>query len=140
MRLREFMQSPVYSCSPTATLAMAAQEMEVHNVGSLVVTDQDQKLVGIITDRDLALGLAHGRTAAIAVEEVMSRRVVTIGEDATIDDAAATMDSRGVRRLPVADDHGRAIGMICLDDLYNYLTQEAITLSGAVRAQGAPQA
>jgi len=119
---------------------MAAQEMEAHNVGSLVVVDQDQKLVGIITDRDLALGLAHGRTAATAVEEVMSGSVVTIGEDATIDDAAATMDSRGVRRLPVADDHGRAIGMICLDDLYNYLTQEAITLSGAVRAQGAPQA
>ena len=40
---------------------MAAREMEVHNVGSLVVTDEDQKLVGIITDRDLALGLAHGQ-------------------------------------------------------------------------------
>ena len=99
-------QAPVYSCSPTATLAMAAREMEVHNVGSLVVTDEDQKLVGIITDRDLALGLAHGQTAATTVEEVMSPRVVTIGVDASLDTAAATMDNRAVRRLPVVDVRG----------------------------------
>jgi len=43
------------------------------------------------------------------------------------------MDSHGVRRLPVADEAGEPIGMICLDDLYNYLTQEAITLFGTVR-------
>ena len=140
MQLREFMQSPVYTCAPTAALSIAAGEMEVHNVGSLVVTDEEQKIIGIITDRDLALSLAHGRTAATTVKEIMSRHVVTIPVDADIDAAAGAMDNRGVRRLPVADGQGRAIGMICLDDLYNYLTQETITLSGAVRAQGAPQA
>ena len=40
MRLRKFMQAPVFACSPGATVAMAAREMEAHNVGSLVVTDQ----------------------------------------------------------------------------------------------------
>ncbi len=140
MRLREFMQSPAYSCSPTATLAMAARAMEAHNVGSLIVTDDDQVIVGIITDRDVALSLAHGCSGATTVGSVMSRHVVTIPDDADLDDAAAAMDSRGVRRLPVADERGRAIGMICLDDLYNYLTQESITLAGAVRAQGSPQA
>jgi CBS domain-containing protein len=140
MRLRQFMQSPVYACSPTATLSMAAREMEAHNVGSLVVTDDDEKIVGIITDRDLALCLAHGRAAANTVAEIMSHDVVTIRDDADMDDAAAVMDSRAVRRLPVTDKRGHAIGMICLDDLYNYLTQETITLHGAVRAQGASQA
>ncbi len=140
MRLREFMQSPVYACSPESTLAMAAREMETHNVGSLVVTDDAERIVGIVTDRDLALCLAHGRDGGTTIDEIMSRRVVTIPDDATLDEAAATMDSQGVRRLPVADEAGRAIGMICLDDLYNYLTQQTITLAGAVRAQGVPQA
>src|SRR5579864_8030294 len=136
MRLREFMQSPVYACSPTATLSMAAREMEAHNVGSLVVTDDNEKIVGIITDRDLALCLAHGRTAANTVAEIMSHDVITIPDDADIDDAAAALDSRGVRRLPVADERGHAVGMICLDDVHTYLTQETIALAGAVRAQG----
>ena len=78
MRLREFVQSPVYACAPTWTLSVAAREMEAHNVGSLVVTDDDDRIVGIITDRDLALGFAHGRTVATTVEEIMSLQVVTI--------------------------------------------------------------
>jgi CBS domain-containing protein len=140
MKLREVMQSPVYTCSPTATLTMAAEDMEAHNVGSLVVTDEDDKIVGIITDRDLALCLARGRAPAAMVGEIMSDHVVSIPVDATIDDAVAAMDGWAVRRLPVADEQGRAVGMVCLDDLYNHLTLETITLAGAVRAQGAPQA
>ncbi len=139
MRLRDFMQSPVFHCSSATTLAAAAREMEAHNVGSLIVTDTDGDIVGIATDRDLAMGLAHGLDGTAVVEEVMSRNVVTVPDHASLDAAAAAMDSRGVRRLPVADSTGHPIGIICLDDLYRYLTQEAITLAGAVRAQGLPQ-
>lgn len=73
------------------------------------------------------------------VERLMSRDVMTIPDDASLDDAAAAMDGRGVPRLPVADGMGHPIGIICLDDLYRYLTQETITLAGAVRAQGVPR-
>jgi CBS domain-containing protein len=138
MKLREFMQCPAYTCAPDTTLAGGAGEMEAHNVGSLVVTNSDDRIVGIVTDRDLALALAHHHEAATAVMTVMSSDVVTIPDDAALDDAAAAMDSRGVRRLPVADGLCHPIGMICLDDLYRYLTQETITLAGAVRAQGLP--
>lgn len=140
MELRRFMQSPVYCCSPDAPLSNAAAEMETHNIGSLVVTDGDKRIVGIVTDRDLALSLAHGGNGTMTVADVMSRQVVTIGPDADMDAAAGAMDDRGIRRLPVADDGGHAIGMVSLDDLYNYLTQETITLAGAMRAQGGPQA
>jgi CBS domain-containing protein len=140
MQLREFMQSPAYTCSPATTLADAAREMEAHNVGSLVVTGIDDRIVGILTDRDLALSLAHHRDAATPVKAVMSINVVTIPDDAALDEAASAMDSRGVRRLPVADGLGHPVGIICLDDLYRYLTQETITLAGAVRAQGFPSA
>jgi signal-transduction protein with cAMP-binding, CBS, and nucleotidyltransferase domain len=99
----------------------------------------DEHIVGIVTDRDLALCLAHGQDGALAIAEATSADVVTMPDDADVHDAAATMDSHGVRRLPVADEDGRPVGIICLHDLYNYLTQEAITLNGAVRAQGVPQ-
>jgi CBS domain-containing protein len=139
MQLREFIQSPAYTCSATTTLASAAHEMEIHNVGSLVVTDDAERIVGIVTDRDLARSLAHGRDGTSTIEQIMSRDVVTIPESASLDDAGAAMDARGVRRLPIADPQGHAVGIICLDDLYNYLTQETITLAGAVRAQGSPR-
>lgn len=140
MRLRDFMQAPVHGCSPTTTLSIAAREMETHNVGSLIVRDDEDRIVGVVTDRDLALALGRGHGPQAAVDQVMSRHVVTIPATATLDDAASEMDSHAVRRLPVVDEQGRAIGIICLDDLYNYLTQETITLAGAVRAQGAPLA
>jgi CBS domain-containing protein len=140
MRLGEFMQSPAYTCWPDTSLASAARSMEDHNVGSLLVTDHEGRIAGIVTDRDLALALAHGKDGTTLVEGVMSVNVVTIPEDATLDDAAGAMDSRGVRRLPVADSAGHPVGIICLDDLYRYLTQETIVLAGAVRAQGLPHA
>jgi CBS domain-containing protein len=129
------MHSPVCACSPTTTLSIAAREMETNNVGSLVVIDEGEKIIGIITDRDLALCMARGHGTDTPVERVMSRNVVTVADDADIDEAAAAMDTRGVRRLPVIDGAGRAIGMISLDDLYYRLTQETITLAGAARAQ-----
>ncbi len=137
MRLRDFMQAPVYACSPDSGLALAAREMQIHNVGSLIVSDAEEKIVGIVTDRDLALALARGHGPETRVSEVMSHHVVTIPDDATLDDAASEMDAHAVRRLPVVDEQGRAIGIVCLDDLYSYLTQETITLAGAVRAQAA---
>ncbi|HET9092242.1 MAG TPA: CBS domain-containing protein [Acidimicrobiales bacterium] len=136
MKLRDFMQSPVYACSPGTTLSTAAREMETHNVGSLVVTDDAERIVGIVTDRDVALAVGHGHLPDTTVEQVMSAQVVTIPDDATLDDASAEMDSHAVRRLPVVDGDGKAIGIVSLDDLYSYLTQETITLAGAVRAQG----
>ncbi len=140
MRLREFMQVPVFACTPTTTIANAARAMEINNVGSLVVTDVHERAIGIVTDRDLALSMAHGAGGATPIEEVMSRHVVTVAADASLDDAAGLMDCHGVRRLPVVDGEGRPIGIVSLDDLYGFLVDETITLRGAVRSQNAARA
>jgi predicted transcriptional regulator len=103
-----------------------------------VVVDEQQRIVGIVTDRDLALALGNGHDASTMVKMVMSDNVMTIPEGVGLDEAAGVMDAYGVRRLPVADERGRPVGIICLDDMYRYLSQEAITLAGAVRAQGLP--
>jgi CBS domain-containing protein len=136
MQLGDLMQSPVYTCKPAARLDMAARDMETHNVGSLVVTDEADRILGILTDRDLALALGHGMGPATTVDEVMSTDVTTIAVDADVESAAALMDRKGVRHLPVVNDRKRPVGMIGLDDLYDYLGRATSALAAALRAQG----
>jgi CBS domain-containing protein len=136
MMLKEFMQTPVFACAPTATLAMAAHEMAAHNVGALLVTDDDERIVGIVTDRDIALAIGNGHPGDTTVDEIDTHDVVTIEEDADVLGAARLMSTNGVRRLPVADPSGRAVGMVSLDDLFGYVANETSALSRATRAHG----
>lgn len=138
-QLREFMHTPLFACSPSATLAMAAQEMETHNVGSLVVTDRDDKILGMITDRDIALAIGRGSSPDTPVDRVSTHSVATIGTDADIHDAATLMSSKGVWRLPITDDGGRPVGMVSLNDVFGYLAQETESLSLAAHAHRGPQ-
>jgi CBS domain-containing protein len=93
--------------------------MEARNAGSLVVTDEEDRIGGIVTDRDFALALAHHDNPATGVDAVMSSNVATIREDATLVDAAAAMDSRGVRRLPghrrARTPSGSSASTTCID-------------------------
>ena len=138
-QLREFMHTPLFACSPTATLAMAAQEMETHNVGSLVVTDREDRILGMITDRDIALAIGRGSTSDTAVDQISTHTVVTIRTDADVHEAAALMGHKGVWRLPVTDDGGRPVGMVSLNDVFGYLAQETESLSVAAHAHPGPQ-
>lgn len=138
-QIREFMHTPVFACSPSATLAMAAREMGEHNVGSLVVTDNDDRIVAMITDRDIALAIGHGTSPDAPVDRVGVHSVLTIGADADIHDAAALMGSKAVWRLPVTDNTGRPLGMVSLNDVLAYLAQETQSLSLASHAHRGPQ-
>lgn len=139
-QLREFMHTPVFGCSPFATLATAAREMDAHNVGSLVVTDQEDRIVGLLTDRDIALAIGRGSAPDTPVDRVCIHSVLTIGTDADVHDAAALMASKGVWRLPVIDDSGRPVGMLTLNDVLGYLAQETQDLSLAAHAHHGPMA
>lgn len=133
-QLREFMHTPLFACSPGATLAMAAREMEVHNVGSLVVTDHDDRILGMVTDRDIALAIGRGSAPDAPVDRISTHTVVTVGADADVHEAAALMSAKGVWRLPVTDDGGRPVGMVSLNDVFGYLAQETQNVSLAAHA------
>ena len=138
-QLREFMHTPLFACSPSATLAMAAQEMDAHNVGSLVVTDREDRILGMITDRDIALAIGRGSAPDTPVDQISTHTVVTIGPDADVHEAASLMGSNGIWRLPVTDGGGRPVGMVSLHDVFSYLAQEAESLSLAAHAHRVPQ-
>lgn len=136
MEVRAVMQTPVFQVTLTSTVAAAARQMDLHGVGSLVVTNRHHHIVGLLTDRDLAISLGRGATPSVLVEDVMSTRVTTISEFADAHEVVALMESGGMRRLPVVDEAGRPVGVVSVDDLFVYLTRENLALGETVRAQG----
>src|SRR5690242_10012728 len=118
MKVSEVMTTEVETVQMNSTLEEAASIMKVENVGAIPVVDEDDDLVGIITDRDIVVRcVAEGKDPAdTSVEEVLSHELETIEPDVDIDEAARLMADKQIRRLPVCEE-GELIGMISIGDL-----------------------
>jgi CBS domain-containing protein len=102
MLVKEIMTTDVKTIPAASTIQEAAKIMADMGVGSLVVTEK-KMLVGIITEGDILRDVVakDKLPSKTGVKQVMSREVVAIGPDATIEDAAEAMTERKVKRLPV---------------------------------------
>ncbi|MFI1518624.1 CBS domain-containing protein [Kitasatospora cineracea] len=117
MRLTTLMSAPAVTVAPDAPLPEAARLMADADVGCLPVVAADGRLLGVVTDRDLALRrAAPGGDPHPGVAAVMSAPAVTVDADGTVDDAYRLFRRTGVRRLPVVRD-GRPVGVLSVDDL-----------------------
>jgi CBS domain-containing protein len=118
MDVRELMATPVHTVTIDDTLNCAAKLMRDHAVGCLPVVDDHGALVGVLTDRDIALqAFEHGEALwRLRVDAGMHTPAHTCNADDDIATAARLMREYRVRRLPVVRDN-RPIGMISLDDL-----------------------
>jgi CBS domain-containing protein len=108
-------------CLPNDSVAKAAELMKSEDIGSIPVIDNEQtrKLVGIVTDRDLALKIvAEGLDAkSTKVETVMTRKVVTCLADDDLQKALDAMAEHQLRRIPVVDDDNKILGIIAQADV-----------------------
>ena len=117
--IQDVMTRDVQSISPQETVQRAAQMMDELNVGAIPVLD-GQKLVGMITDRDItvrstAAGQAPGQTR---VGDVMSTDVRTCGPNQTVDEVLGQMGDVQIRRVPVVDEQSnQVIGIVSLGDM-----------------------
>jgi CBS domain-containing protein len=117
MLLREIMTAAVVTASPRTPVRKVAELMRDRNVGSVVLADESERPVGIITDRDLALGvLAGSGEPSDPVQRCATSPVVTGEEDMELEEAAALMVTHRIRRLPVVDAD-RLVGIVTLDDI-----------------------
>ncbi len=117
MKVREAMTSEVQLCTPDDSLKDAAEAMMALNVGLLPVTDNDQ-LIGMITDRDIAVrGVARGRGPDAKVREVMTQDVKYCFDDQDLDEVAQNMGEIQVRRLPVVNKDKQLVGILALADI-----------------------
>ena len=118
MITRDIMSRNPVMIHPEATVRDAATQMSEHNIGVLPIHDGD-KLVGIVTDRDLAIrGLALGYdSAATPVKTVMTNNCVTCSEGTDVGEAVKLMEKKSVRRLIVTEPSGKPIGIFSLEDI-----------------------
>jgi CBS domain-containing protein len=120
MRVGDLMTRDVTFVTPDERVRAAAQMMRSHDVGSIPVCESSDnpKLLGIVTDRDLALRvIAEDRKGNVQVKEVMSTDVAACHEGDEVAACAALMASRQVRRILVLDDAGRLVGIVAIGDL-----------------------
>jgi CBS domain-containing protein len=132
MKLRDVMSRQPQSVREEDTLAQAAGLMKQYNIGSVPVLNRKDTVVGMITDRDIAVrAVANGMDVShTAVKDVMTPRPVMGAEEMDVEIAAELMAAHQIRRLPV-QQNGRLIGMVALGDLavrYQTNTSAAMAL------------
>lgn len=117
MLISEIMSKVVHVVDPKKTVCDAAKLMAEADIGSLPVAS-DRRLVGVITDRDIALrAVAEGKNANTPVSEVMTKKVLYCFGDDDVSHVAANMSDEQVRRLPVVDRDKKLIGIVALADI-----------------------
>ena|SRR5919109_3515092 len=117
MKARDAMTPDVQLCTPEDTLKDAAEAMAALNVGLLPVAEDDH-LVGMISDRDIAVrGVGMGRGPDTRIRDVMTTDVKYCFDDQDLEEVTAKMGDIQVRRLPVLNRDKRLVGIIALGDI-----------------------
>jgi CBS domain-containing protein len=108
-----------------STVVEAAKIMRSEDVGIVPIVDDD-KLVGTLTDRDIAIRVvAEGKDPnTTKAEEVASREIVTIDPQQDLDEALRLMARHQVRRLPVVEEDGKLVGIVAQADIAQHATDE----------------
>jgi len=116
MLVREVMNKNVITVKPDVTIKEAAGIMSNYHIGSLVVLENN-KLLGILTERNVLVSVADGKDPELTtVEEVMTKKVITIDPSKTIEDAVALMIEHNIKKLPVVDGD-KLVGIITASDI-----------------------
>jgi CBS domain-containing protein len=119
MRARDLMTSPTITCHVNDPLAVAAARMWDADIGVVPVVNDDGKLTGVITDRDICMAaFTQGRALdMMLVNSAMARHVISASPDANLTEIEQLMAKHQVHRIPIVDDAGRPIGIVSMNDL-----------------------
>jgi CBS domain-containing protein len=138
MNIASLCRREVVGIDAQSTLRQAATLMCEEHVGSLVVVtgSEPPEVVGIVTDRDLAIeGLGrHDNPADLKVGHLAKSPPLAVESGASVAEAVAAMEKAGVRRLLVVDPDGGVIGLVAADDLLGAVAEELGGLARALRA------
>jgi CBS domain-containing protein len=117
--IREAMHHGCECIGESQTLLEAAKRMEELDIGVMPICGEDERLKGMLTDRDIVVkALAHGRDpAATRAGDLAQDRIFWIGADASFEEALAMMREHAVKRLPVMDENKRLCGIVTEADI-----------------------
>jgi CBS domain-containing protein len=124
---RDVMSMGAECISAHETLDRAAQMMRNFDVGALPVCGPDDRVQGIITDRDIVIKcVASGYDPATVTAGELATGLVWIPANATVEEALARMEEHQIKRLPVMDEKNRIVGMISEADLARHLPDDKL--------------
>lgn len=134
MKVKELMTKNPVSISPEESTEVAARMLSRYNIGALPVCTKDGKIRGVVTDRDIVLRCvaAQEDPQNVKVSEIMTRRVVSVDAEDSLENASNLMSRQQIRRLPV-QQQGKIVGMLSLADITRapgYASEAAHTLNG----------
>lgn len=110
------MNKDVVVAEPEITIREAARTMSQYRIGSLVIL-KNKKIVGIVTERSILVAIAEGKDVELTtVEDIMTKDVVTVDPDKTIEEAVSLMVGHRIKKLPVVDG-GKLVGIITASDI-----------------------
>jgi len=114
----QIMSKEIVSVKPEESLGSAALLMKEHSVGSLPIVDEEKRLKGIMTDRDIVIRCVAKRKnpEAVSAGEIMTNRIVYVSAEQPVSEAVSMMATEQIRRLPVLED-GKIVGMISFADI-----------------------
>lgn len=119
MKAQELMTSKVHSVGSWQSLNDAARLMWEHNCGSVPVLDENNKVVGMVTDRDIAMAayLNGNRLEAIPVSVAQSKQIICCKPSDSINDVQHMMQTYQMHRIPVVGKKGELAGIVSLNDI-----------------------
>lgn len=140
MRVGEMCVRDVVIVDKEGSILDAAQLMREFHVGDVVVVEQHHGRsvpIGILTDRDIVIELIAEEVGfdAVAIKDVMSFKLITAGEDESLDEAIERMRDHGVRRLPVVDGAGTLVGVLGADDLIDLSAEQLVNLVSLINKE-----
>ncbi|HKA02983.1 MAG TPA: CBS domain-containing protein [Acidimicrobiales bacterium] len=115
----------VATVTPAATVAEVLSGLAEHAIGALIVTEDAKRIVGIVSERDIARALHRDGPAALtrSVTDVMTADVRTCGPDDTVDSLMALMTERRIRHVPVVVE-GELVGIVSIGDVVKHRVHE----------------
>jgi CBS domain-containing protein len=128
MKAGQLCTRTVTTADPHESVVDVARRMSQHDVGAVVVVQESRGVtrpIGIVTDRDLVTrALTRGEPLTSIVRDVMDHGLVTAGEDDDVDAVLARLRKRAVRRVPIVGADGGLVGILTLDDIIRWISEE----------------
>jgi len=137
MLVRDVMSSPVVTMDEDESSNKAAANMDMHDLGAVIVTNKAGKSIGIITERDLVIRVIakNLKPDTVKAKEIMTTPLVTIEPEATISDAARRMTRLDIRRLGVIYK-GNLVGIISSKDILGVMPELIESMQERSRIEG----
>jgi CBS domain-containing protein len=117
LMVRHVMLRNVVTTDPKTSIKAAIETLYKKHIGSLLITENDQKCIGIFTERDVIRVVAQGVNLDTPIEKAMTSNVTTIGEEASLEEARRLIVEHAVRHLPVVNSQGELVGLLSVRKL-----------------------